>query len=173
MTAHQDNYEPETGLLSAEGLSHALEAELSRSARHEVPLSLVYMEISGLPALNGQGASSSLVAAKVTEALLGTVRAEDRVARIGDLRFAVLATEAGDGDGLSSRLAAQVQKHVRTLGGAAQALKVVVTSVDCQFDEMSRTELLEQAERQLAVAILQGERIPYPPESPTDLTQAN
>ena len=173
MTAHQDNFEPETGLLNAEGLSHALEAELSRSARHEVPLSLVYLELSGLPALNGRGASSRLVAAKVTEALLGTVRAEDQVARIGELRFAVLAAEAGDGDGLRSRLARQVEKQVHTLGEAAQALTVAITSVDCQFDEMSRAQLMEQAERQLAVAILQGQGIPYPPQSPTDLTQAN
>ena len=85
----------------------------------------------------------------------------------------MLATEAGDGDGLSSRLADQVQKHVNTLGGNAHALTLAVTSVDCQFDEMSRAELMQQAERQLAVAILQGEGIPYPPESPTDLTQAN
>lgn len=173
MTSHQDHYEPETGLLSSEGLSHALDAELSRGARHELPLSLVYIEVSGLPTVNGKGASSRLVAAKVTETLLGTVRAEDRVARIGDLRFAVLATEAGDGDALSSRLAKQVEKHVHTLGGTAQSLTVAATCVDCQFDEMSRKELMEQAARQLAVAILQGEGIPYPPESPTDLTQAN
>ncbi len=173
MTSHQDNYEPETGLLNVEGLAQAVEAELSRAARHEVPLSLVYLEVSGLPAVNGKGASSRLVAANVTEALLGTVRAEDRVARIGDLRFAVLATEAGDGDALSSRLAKQVEKHVHTLGETAQALTVAVTCVDCQFDEMSRAELMQQAARQLAAAILQGSGIPYPPESPTDLTQAN
>jgi GGDEF domain-containing protein len=165
MTSHQDHYEPETGLLSAEGLTHAVESELSRAARHEVPLSLVYMELSSLPSLNGQGSSTRLVATKVAEALLGTVRAEDRVARIGDLRFAVLAAEAGDGQALGERLAMQVEKHVRTLGAEARELTVAVTAVDCQFDEMSRAELLEQAERQLAVAILQGQGIQYPPTS--------
>jgi diguanylate cyclase (GGDEF)-like protein len=168
MTSHQDHYEPETGLLSAEGLTHALESELSRAARHEVPLSLVYMELSSLPSLNGQGTSSRLVAAKVAEALLGTVRAEDRVARIGDLRFAVLAVEAGDGQALGQRLVTQVEKHVQTLGAQTRELTVTVTVVDCHFDEMSRAELLEQAERQLAVAILQSQGIPYPPTSPAE-----
>ena len=45
---------------------------------------------------------------------------------------------------------------------------MTVASVDCQFDEMSRAELLEQAERQLAVAILQGQGIPYPPAGPAE-----
>ena len=177
MTSHQDNYEPETGLLNAEGLAQAVESELSRAARHEVPLSLVYMEVCGLPAVNGKGASSRLVAAKVAEA---SARHRAGGGSRGPHRRPALR-RAGDGGGrrrcpqlAPGQAGREARQHAEPncLGGTT-ALTVAVTCVDCQFDEMSRAELMQQASRQLAAAILQGSGIPYPPESPTDLTQAN
>jgi GGDEF domain-containing protein len=112
------------------------------------------------------------LATKVAEALLGCVRAEDRIARIDELRFAVLATEAGESDTLAARLSNHVRKHLRTLGAEGKRLAVVVASVDCQYDEMSKQELLLETEKDLAVAILESEDIPFPPESSTSLGPA-
>ncbi len=164
MTEPQENYDAETGLLSAEGLVQAIEAELARSARHELPLSLIYVEVTGLPEQNGEGAGVRLVAATVAEALLGAVRAEDRVARVRDLRFAVLAPEAGEAAPLAQRLAAHATKHLRTLPAGGGDLAVAVASVDCEYDEMARDELLAEAERRLAAAILEAEGISFPPK---------
>jgi GGDEF domain-containing protein len=159
LTAPQENYDPETGLLSAVGMEHELDAELSRAARHEIPISLLYLELS--PAhRDEEGNADRHVLARVAEALLGSVRAEDRVARIGELRFAVLAIEGGSSETLARRLGEHVRKHLR--GSAA----VTVAAVDCQFDEMTREQLVDQVEQELAAAILDESGIPIPPPSP-------
>jgi GGDEF domain-containing protein len=163
LTGPQENYDPETGLLSAVGMDRALDAELSRAARHEIPISLVYLELS--PAHQDEEGNADLhVLARVAEALLGSVRAEDRVARIGDLRFAVLATEGGSGEALARRLGEHVRKHLR--GNAGDETAIIVAAVDCQFDEMTREQLVDQVEQQLAAAILDESGIPIPPPSP-------
>jgi GGDEF domain-containing protein len=168
MTAPEENYDPETGLLSAAGMDQALDAELSRAARHEIGLSLVYLEVS--PVQRGEEAAAGRrLLARVAEALLGSVRAEDRVARVGELRFAVLATEAGDGEMLAKRLGEHVRKHL-TAGNGTGAT-VAVAAVDCHFDEMTRQQLVGEAEQELAAAILGENGIQIPPPSPTGRPQ--
>jgi PleD family two-component response regulator len=157
LEAPQERYDPETGLLSVEGMVQALDIELARAARHEVPLSYILIEMTS-PAETGL--KTSHVAAKVAEALLGGVRTEDRVARVGELRFAVLATEGGDGGTLAQRLADHVRKHVRTSGGDEPTMAAV--GVDCQHDEMTREELVRQAETELqsAMHLAAGRQVP-------------
>jgi GGDEF domain-containing protein len=163
LTGPQEKYDPETGLLSAVGMEHELDAELSRAARHEIPISLVYLELS--PAHRDEdGNADRHVLARVAEALLGSVRAEDRVARIGELRFAVLAIEGGNSETLAGRLGEHVRKHLR--GSAGDEAAVTVAAVDCQFDEMTREQLVDQVEQGLAAAILGASGIPIPPPSP-------
>lgn len=163
LTGPQEYYDPETGLLSAVGMDHALDAELSRAARHEFPISLVYLELS--PAHRDEdGNPDRYVLARVAEALLGSVRAEDRLARIGELRFAVLATEGGSGETLALRLGKHVRKHLR--GSTGDETAITVAAVDCQFDEMTREQLVGQVEQQLAAAILGESGIPIPPQPP-------
>jgi GGDEF domain-containing protein len=135
-----------TGLLSAVGMERALDAELSRSARHEIPLSLVYLELS-LPRHDAQSGVDRHLLSRVAEALLGSVRAEDRVARVGELRFAVLAAEGEDGETLARRLREHVRRSLR--GGAAGQASIAVAAVDCQFDEMTHEQLIAAVEREL------------------------
>ena len=118
--------------------------------------------------------------AGVAEALLGGVRAEDRVARVGDLRFAVLATEAGEAHSLAERLAAHVNPHLSRLGAETEDVFVVAAAVDCLFDELTKAELLNQADRELSLAILQheptgsdGNDAADAPGSPNGLRQAS
>jgi GGDEF domain-containing protein len=157
LEAPQERYDPETGLLSAEGMDQALDVELARAARHEVPLSYILIEVAP-PA--DAGMKLSHLAARVAEALLGGVRTEDRVARVGELRFAVLATEGGDGATLAQRLADHVRKHLRTNRGNEASMAAV--GVDCQFDEMTREELVRQTETELqsAIAVAAGKQVP-------------
>jgi GGDEF domain-containing protein len=157
LEAPRERYDPETGLLSAEGMVQALDVELARAARHEVPLSYILIEVAA-PA--DAGMKLSHVATKAAEALLGGVRTEDRVARVGELRFAVLATEGGDGPTLARRLADHVRKHLRTFTGAEPTMAAV--AVDCQYDEMTREEIVRQTEMELqsAIGAAAGNQVP-------------
>jgi GGDEF domain-containing protein len=146
VTAPHENYDATTGLLSTVGLERALDAELARAGRHEIPLSLVYLEVS-LAQHDAQRSVDPKVVSRVAEAILASVRAEDRVARIGELRFAVLAVEGDDGETLVRRLREHVRRRLR--GGAGQQAAIAVAALDCQFDEMTRTQLMAQVEREL------------------------
>jgi GGDEF domain-containing protein len=152
LTAPEENYDPATGLLSRIGLERALDTEMARAARHELPLALVYLEITGF-GLAGESLIRRRVLAAAAEALLGRVRAEDRVARIDDLRFAVLAPEAGDARALASRLAEHLLPHLKRLGDEAETVAVAAGGVDCQFDELTASELQHEAELELASAL--------------------
>jgi GGDEF domain-containing protein len=166
LEAPQERYDPETGLLSAEGMAQALDVELARSSRHEVPVSYVLIEV--VPAVDAV-VKTSHVAANVAEALLGGLRTEDRVGRVGELRFAVIATEGGDGPTLAQRLVDHVRKHLRTIGGSEPVIAAAV--VDCQYDEMTREELVAQAETELANAVLvaSGKQVPLAPSARSSL----
>jgi GGDEF domain-containing protein len=163
LIASDESYDAETGLLSPSGLEQAVESELARASRHEIPVSLVYMEVSAAAGVVADPAAVRRLAARVAEALLGAVRAEDRVARLATLRFAVLAAETGDSRALAGRLEQHVDRHLGALSGDTT---LAVAAVDCQFDEMSREQLMVETERQLAATILRERDITFPPPAP-------
>jgi GGDEF domain-containing protein len=151
--ASEENYDPATGLLSKVGLERALDTEMSRAARHELPLVLVYVEITGL-GIAGESAIHRRVLAVAAESLLGRVRAEDRVARVEDLRFAVLAPEADDARSMARRLGEHVLRHLKRFP-ETEGISVAAAGVDCQYDEMTVAELLKKAELELSAALLE------------------
>jgi diguanylate cyclase (GGDEF)-like protein len=152
-----EHRDPETGLLDALGFDYAIEQELSRGSRHELPISLVMLEISA-EKRKLTGEHISRIALEAATALQKRIRGEDHAARLAPLRFAVLAVETAE----SETIAADLAKHVRAgISGPPEngsALTVSVGAIDCQFDELSRQELLRAAERSLAAAILAGPR---------------
>ena len=152
--APEENYDPATGLLSKVGLERALDTEMSRAARHELPLVLVYVEIMGL-GLSSETPIRRRVLGVVAESLLGRVRAEDRVARVEDLRFAVLAPEADDARSMAMRLGEHVLHHLTRLVDEAEGISVAAAGVECQYDEMTVAELLNKAELELSAALLE------------------
>jgi GGDEF domain-containing protein len=152
--APEENYDPATGLLSRVGLERALDTEMSRAARHELPLVLVYVEVMGL-GLAGESVIRRRVLGAAAESLLGRVRAEDRVARVEDLRFAVLAPEADDARSMARRLGEHVLRHLKRLPGDTESITVAAAGVDCQYDEMTGVELLKKAELELSAALLE------------------
>jgi GGDEF domain-containing protein len=152
--APEENYDPATGLLSKVGLERALDTEMSRAARHELPLVLVYVEIMGL-GLASETPIRRRVLGVAAESLLGRVRAEDRVARVEDLRFAVLAPEADDARAMAARLGEHVLHHLKRLADEGEGISIVAAGVECQYDEMTVAELLNKAELELSAALLE------------------
>jgi GGDEF domain-containing protein len=140
----------EAAFLDADGLDATVEAELARAARHELPLALVLLEVSG-PGFSG-GDFRRRVEQAVMAGLRNRVRAEDRLARLGPLKFAVLGVETDESDALADGLAEHVRRSLARLGPEAAQLSVATGAVDCQYDELTREELLDEADRALSAA---------------------
>jgi diguanylate cyclase len=160
----RDNGDAETGLLDASRLEEILDGELSRAARHELPIALVMLEVSAGKASLSDGEVSG-VARVVAATIEERIRKEDHAARLGPLRFAVLAVETGDSETIATDLAAHVRHAVSRSFRDGVSLTVSVGAVDCQFDELPRQELLREAERSLAAAILSGAGVAFPATS--------
>jgi diguanylate cyclase len=157
----REDGDPETGFLDAAGLEEVLEGELSRAARHELPVALVMLEVSaGRERLSGDEIST--IAKQVALAIEERIRAEDHAARLGSLRFAILAVETGDSETIAADLAAHVRHALGLSPGHGRALSVSVGAIDCQYDELTRQELLREVERSLAAAILSGAGVAFP-----------
>jgi GGDEF domain-containing protein len=136
--------------LDADGLDATLEAELARAARHELPLALVLLEVSG-PGLSAPDFRLRVEQA-VVAGLRDRVRAEDRAARLGPLTFAVVGVETDESDALAAALAEHVRRSLARVSPEAARLTVTTGAVDCQYDELTREELVEEADRALAAA---------------------
>jgi diguanylate cyclase (GGDEF)-like protein len=160
--AGYNDHDSETGLLNAGGLARVIDVELSRAARHELPLSLVLLEVSGPLGHNGGQERSSAVAAKVARVLERRIRKEDWAARIGRLKFAVVAVETSDSAALASDFEQQVRMALIGPGEDGADLSVTVGAVDCHYDELSRDELIQQADKALATAMMSGSGLSFP-----------
>jgi diguanylate cyclase (GGDEF)-like protein len=154
-----ENRDPETGLLSSAGLDRALDAELARATRHELPLSLVLLEISAHTRLADEQVRS--IARSVAAAVQERIRSEDSAARLGQLKFAVLAVQTAESDTLAAALAEHVRSALLGPGEDAE-LSIAVGAVDCQYDEVSRHELMFQARRALGTAAVTGGDVAFP-----------
>jgi diguanylate cyclase (GGDEF)-like protein len=161
----REDADPETGFLDVAGLDEILDGELSRAARHELPLALVMLEIStgGKERLSDDEVSR--IAKDVAVTIEDRIRAEDHAARLGPLRFAVLAVETGDSETIAADLVAHVRHTVNRSPGYGKELAVSVGAIDCQFDELTRQELLREAERSLAAETLSGAGVAFPARS--------
>ena len=81
------------GLLTEEQLTAAVEAELSRAARHGRPLSLVMVEVTGSLAQQIESGQEQRLVTAIARGVLGRIRVEDSAAHLGGLRFAVMTPE--------------------------------------------------------------------------------
>jgi GGDEF domain-containing protein len=157
-----ENHDSETGLLTAQGLDRVLDSELSRAARHEQPLSLVFLEISARTRAHVSEQHVGPIARAAAAAVRERIRNEDSAARVGQLRFAVLAVETGESGTLAAGLTEHVRAALRDLGVEGNSLSVRAGGVDLQYDELSRQELLREAERALSAAGMTGGDVAFP-----------
>jgi GGDEF domain-containing protein len=163
----QEIYDLETGALGANGLGQTLDAELARSVRHARPLSLVELEVSG-PAFDAtDDETSRRVATAIARALVGRIRAEDRAARLGRFKFAVVAIETAESGAavLAGNLAKQVRSRLLSLGYEGDSFNVAVGWADYHLTDGSKEGLLDEAERSLAAARPVSDGIALPPKA--------
>jgi len=164
--AKHDILDSETGLLSPRGFDQALDAELSRAARHARPLSLMYLEADGQELSAAGLEKGRRVATTLARTLVSRIRTEDRAARLDRFKFAVLAPETGEtgASAMASDLSEQIRRRLVSLGYHDDSFSVSVGWVDYQYDELPKEEFMKAADAALAAAIFANEGIPFPPD---------
>lgn len=160
----QEVYDPETGVFSVSGLDQVLDAELARAARHGRLLSLIHLDVTGPQFADCDAKTRLRVATAIARALVGRIRVEDRAARLGDLRFAVLAVETGENGAavLGRNLAEQVRKRLLSIGYEGSDFTVAVGWADYQHADGSKLSLVSMADTSLAAAMPDEEGISLP-----------
>jgi GGDEF domain-containing protein len=179
----QEIYDLETGALGANGLGQTLDAELARSVRHARPLSLIQLEVGGPAFEQVDDDTSRRVATAIARSLVGRIRAEDRAARLGRFRFAVVAIETGESGAsvLAGSLAKQVRSRLLSLGYEGDSFTVSVGWADYHLTDGSKQALIAEAESSLASAtpVSDGIALPIkanshpPPHALTDVQSAS
>jgi GGDEF domain-containing protein len=146
----QQLYDHDTGLLSVLGLEEMLDAELNRAQRHARPLSVIYLELAGSVLESMDAETSARLETTVARSLVGRIRGEDHAAKIGQLRFAVLAVETTEGETVANALEEQVRKRLLGVGYESDSFRIAMGWAVHEYEDVSRQELLNRAEISLA-----------------------
>jgi diguanylate cyclase (GGDEF)-like protein len=120
-----------TGLLNARGFAGRLHAELKRATRYREPLTLMFLDLDGLKAINdrfGHRAGSDALV-HVADVIQSELRESDSAARWGGDEFTILApnTPPQAALTLAERIRSRVEDHRRpfaitaSIGIASQA----------------------------------------------------
>ena len=164
-------YQP--GLLDGHGFEHGLDRELSRAGRHARPLAVVLLEVSGqVQQETDDKAERDRVVTAIARSILGRIRAEDSVAHMGGLRFAVLAPETtGEGAATVAEITTDVvRKRLVTLGYESNSFDIAVGWSDYPHRAHSRGELLAVARAYLEAQVVQNELRTAPGETEAGAT---
>ncbi len=134
-------------LLSESQLAGAITAELSRSARHARPLSLVMIEVTGTLAEASEPARIRRVVTTVSRAVMGRIRVEDSAAHLGGLRFGVMAPEtpAIGAAAVAGNVSDTIRMRLLTAGYDAGSFDIAVGWADYPLAAASTEELLAAA----------------------------
>jgi diguanylate cyclase (GGDEF)-like protein len=163
----QELHDRDTGLLSLVGLDEMLDSELARAKRHARPLSVVYLELAGPAFEHMNEETSARVGTTVARSLVGRIRVEDHAARVGPLRFAVVAVETTEGETVANALKEQVRRRLLGIGYENDGFQVAVGWAVHHYEEVSKEELLARAEQSLT-----GPRKPPPASAGQAVPQA-
>jgi GGDEF domain-containing protein len=163
----QEIYDLDTGALGINGLDQTLDAELARSVRHARPLSMIEVEVSGPAFEDSNDEVTRRVAIAVARALVGRIRAEDRAARLGKFKFAVVAIETGESGAsvLAGSLAKQVRSRLLSLGYEGASFTVAVGWADFHLTGGTKEALIDETARSLASAVPVSDGIALPEHS--------
>jgi diguanylate cyclase (GGDEF)-like protein len=146
----QEIYDHETGLLSFAGLDQTLDAELGRATRHARPLSLVYLQLTGSTFEQMDDETGARLATTVARSLVGRIRVEDHAARVGPLKFAVVAVETTEGETVAKALKEQVRKRLLGIGYENDSFRIAIGWATYQYEDLSKEQLLARTEQSLA-----------------------
>lgn len=154
------------GLLDAGGFDKMLDRELSRAARHERPLSVVLLEVSGAHDSNSRpDANDPRVVASAARSLLERVRVEDSACHLGGLRFGVVAPEtpAAGAASFTETASEVIRSGIESLGYSPASFDVAAGWANYPHHADSRDGLVSAAEHNLEAAALRTElRRPTP-----------
>jgi diguanylate cyclase (GGDEF)-like protein len=145
-----------TGLANRRELEHRLRQEVARAVRHELPLSVVLLDVDWLKQINDRGGhqAGDRALMAVAEALRSTCREVDIPARVGGDEFAILAPATNARD--ASQLASRVQASLRAASSAAgDAVTVSIGIADIESAGGDR-DLFDAADRALYQAKTRG-----------------
>lgn len=151
--------DPLTGLLNRGALLTELATVVGRNRRHGDGVALIYLDLDGLKPVNdrlGHGAGDQLIA-EAAQRIVGAVRIEDRVARVGGDEFVVVLREVA----VSSTVQAVAEKIRAAVARPLQIDGVPVVaaaSLGFALDEPGLTvpQLLARADHALYRAKRQG-----------------
>jgi GGDEF domain-containing protein len=150
-------YQP--GLLDPHSFDKGIDRELSRASRHGRPLSVVLLEVSGRLQREADKGDRDRIVTGIGRSILGRIRAEDSVAHLGELQFAILAPETpAEGAATVGEITADVvHKRLVTLGYDGGSFDIAVGWADYPHRAHSRGELLGGARAYLEADAVQNE----------------
>jgi diguanylate cyclase (GGDEF)-like protein len=165
----------DSDLLDAGGFDKMLERELSRAARHERPLAVLLLEVSGAHDSSSRpDANDERVVATVASALLDRVRTEDRACHLGGLRFAVIAPEtAAAGAASVAEITSEVLRSgIESLGYSPASFDVAVGWAEYPHHADTRDGLVSAAQHNLEAAAVRNE-LRRPSSLPADTSPSS
>ncbi len=133
-----------TPLLNRRAFLREVQRAIAIARRYKSPASVIYFDLNGFKGVNDQygHAAGDAVLTAVAERLLGAVREEDFVGRIGGDEFAVLLQRA---DAASARLKAQQLTEAITHDPVAFKSRSIAIGVTFGVREIAGADSAEQA----------------------------
>ena len=165
----------DSDLIDADEFAKVLGRELSRASRHDRPLSILLLEVSGASDSPGRpDANDERVVIAVGNALLDRVRIEDTAAQLGGLRFAMIApeTSAAGAASVAETAAAVARETVESLGYSAASFHVAVGWADFPHRSDTQEGLLAAAQHNLEADAVRNELRPLSP-APVDTSASS
>ncbi|MCP3979390.1 MAG: GGDEF domain-containing protein [bacterium] len=146
-------YDQLTGLLTKESLYLALDAELRRCRKYEMPLAVLMMDLDRFKSVNdGHGhLMGSHVLTEIGELIRASIRVADVSARYGGEEFVSYLAEV-DSDGalpVAERIRAAVESHAFTLGGTTIGVTISIGVGHAPLHGQDLNSLVGAADRAL------------------------
>ena len=147
------SYDQLTGLLTKESLYLALEMELKRCLRYELPLAVLMMDLDRFKSVNDAHGHlmGSHVLAEVGRLIRESIRSADVSARYGGEEFlAYLSETALPGAMLAAeRVRRAIEEHRFRLDGSTLAITISIGIAACPAHGRDITSLVRRADRAL------------------------
>jgi len=160
-------------ILGVHEFEKMLDRELSRATRHDRPLSLLLIEVSGTHESGRPDADDERVLAAAGAALVDRIRVEDCAGHLGGLRFGVIAPETpAEGAATVAEIASRiVGDTLESLGYSSTSFDVAVGWSDYPHHAETSEDLFAAAQHNLEAAAVRNE-LRRPSPTPADPSRA-